>query len=103
MKQNQKKGQFGGLTDFAAYQPTDIRFTAKGNNLYAFCMATPDSDIRMLSLGKNSKYANKGIASVSMLGSNEELKWKQEDDALVITKPAKLPDWKVSGYKIVFK
>jgi alpha-L-fucosidase len=35
------------------------------------------------------------------LGSNETLQWRQEDDALVIKKPAKLPDWKVLGIKIV--
>lgn len=103
IKENQKKGRFGGLTDAGAYQPADIRFTTKGNNIYAFCMAAPENNIRILSLGKNSKYSDKGIASVSMLGSNEKLQWMQEDDALVITKPSTLPDWKVSGYKIVFK
>ena len=103
IKENQRRGRFGGLSDSHAYQPTDIRFTSKGDNLYAFCMSTPQSDIRVLSLGKNSAHAGKGIASVSMLGSNEKLQWKQEDDALVITKPAKLPEWKVSGYKIVLK
>jgi len=51
----------------------------------------------------DSKYTDKVNASVSMLGSNGKLQWKQDDDALVITKPTKLPDWKVSGYKIVFK
>ncbi|MBD0287468.1 MAG: alpha-L-fucosidase, partial [Flavisolibacter sp.] len=103
LKENQKSGRFGGLSDTRPYEPTDIRYTAKGSNLYAFCMATPQSDIRMLSLGKNSKYADKAIASVSMLGSKEKLQWKQEGDALVITKPKNLPEWKVSGYKIVFK
>jgi alpha-L-fucosidase len=38
-----------------------------------------------------------------MLGSKEKLKWKLEEDALVITKPAKLPSWKVHGFKIAFK
>jgi alpha-L-fucosidase len=103
MKENQKKGRFGGLADIGAYQPTDIRFTIKANSLYAFCMATVDSDLRILSLGKTAKYAEKGISSVTLLGSKEKLQWKQENDALVIRKPTKLPDWKVSGYKIVFK
>ncbi len=103
VKENQKKGRFGGLSDSYTYQPTDIRFTTKGNNVYAFCMAAPTADIRMVSFGKNSTYADKSIASVSMLGSNEKMQWKQEDDALVITKPAQLPGWKVSGYRIVFK
>jgi alpha-L-fucosidase len=66
-------------------------------------MATPESDIRMTSLGKNSQVSNRAIASVSMLGSKEKLKWKQEGDALVISKPTTLPAWKVSGYKIVLK
>ncbi len=66
-------------------------------------MAAPEADIRMISLGKNAKYAGKDIASVSMLGSDEKLQWKQGDEALVVTQPTKLPDWKVSGYKIIFK
>lgn len=103
VKENQKKGRFGGLSDSYIYQPADIRFTSKGNNLYAFCMAAPQDDIRMLSLGKNSRYANKGIVSVTMLGSKEKLSWTQQSDALVITKPTSIPDWKVSGYKIVLK
>ena len=102
MKENQKKGRFGGISDNGAYQATDIRFTTKANSLYAFCMASPQSNTRILSLGKKLGNANKGIATVSMLGSKEKLQWKQEDDALVITNPAKLPDWKVTGYKIVF-
>jgi len=66
-------------------------------------MSTPDGDIKLASLGKNAKLIEKDITSVSMLGSKEKLKWKQEDDALVITKPASLPSWKVHGFKIVFK
>ena len=103
VKANQQRGRFGGLSDTRGYQPTDIRYTVKGDNLYAFCMATPESDIRMTSLGKNSQVSNRAIASVSMLGSKEKLKWKQEGDALVISKPTTLPAWKVSGYKIVLK
>lgn len=37
-----------------------------------------------------------------MLGSDEKMKWKQEDDALVISKPPDLPGWKVVGFKIEF-
>jgi alpha-L-fucosidase len=100
VKTNQKKGQFGGLSDVNAYQPTDFRFTTKGNNLYAFCMDAPKGDIRITSLGKNSKVNNKAIKSVQLLGSSEKLQWKQENDALVITKPANAPAWTVQGLKI---
>jgi alpha-L-fucosidase len=103
LKENQKKGRFGGLSDSGGYQPSDIRYTTKNNNVYAFVMTTPETDIRMSSLGKSAGLTSKAIASVSMLGSKENLKWIQQDDALVITKPANLPTWKVHGFKIVFK
>ena len=103
MKENQKAGHFGGVSDTRGYQSTDIRYTTKGNNLYAFVMAPPEGDIHLVSLGRNAKLADKEIVSVSMLGSKEKLKWNQGDDALVITKPQDLPSWKVQGFKIVFK
>lgn len=102
-QKNQAKGQFGGVKDVRPYEASDIRFTTKGETLYAFCMSTPTSDIRITSLGKSSKLNNKAIASVKMLGSNEKLSWKQEAGALVITKPSKLPEWQVVTFKIEFK
>jgi alpha-L-fucosidase len=103
IKANQKRGDFGGLSDTHGYQPNDIRYTTKGNTLYAFCMAKPTADIKMALLGKGSKYLDKAIASVTMLGSNQKLSWTQQNDALVITKPANLPEWQVTGFKIEFK
>ena len=35
--------QFGGARDVRAYTAEDIRFTAKGDTLYAFVMAWPES------------------------------------------------------------
>jgi len=103
VKANQKAGRFGGLSDTRGYTPTDFRFTIKGGNVYAYEMVAPDGDIHLTSLGKNSKNIDKPIASVTMLGGKEKLKWEQEGDALVITKPTTLPAWKVIGYKIEFK
>lgn len=103
VKANQQKGHFGGLSDTRGYQPTDVRFTTKGGNLYAYCMAAQTGDIKLTSLGKSSKYLDKPIASVTMLGSKEKLTWTQQDDALVITKPASLPKWQVVGFKVEFK
>jgi len=100
---NQTKGQFGGVKDVRPYSSTDFRFTTKDKALYAFCMEPPTGNVRILSLGKNSKVSAQKVASVKMPGSSEKLKWIQEDDALVITKPAKLPNWKVVGFKIEFQ
>jgi len=98
-----EKGQFGGVKDVRPYESTDIRFTIKGEILYAFCMGQPVGDVQIASLGKTSKLNDKKIASVKILGSNEKLAWKQEADALVITKPSKLPEWQVVTFKIEFK
>jgi alpha-L-fucosidase len=100
---SQEKGRFGGVKDVRPYESTDIRFTTKGETLYAFCMGTPAGDVKIVSLGKNSKISSKNVKSVQLLGGNEKLTWKQEDGALVITKPATLPGWNVVTFKIEFK
>ena len=103
VKSNQKKGDFGGLTDTREYESADIRYTTKGNDLFAFCLNVPQGDIKMDLLGKNSKYLDKPISSVTLLGSKEKLNWKQGDASLVIKKPANYPTWAVTGFKIKFK
>jgi alpha-L-fucosidase len=100
---NQEKGVFGGVKDVRPYESNDIRFTTKGETLYAFCMKNPTDDIKITSLGKDSKVCGKQVASVKILGSKEKLKWNQQGEALVITKPAKLPDWEVVTLKVEFK
>jgi alpha-L-fucosidase len=99
----QEKGQFGGVKDVRPYESTDIRFTTKGETVYAFFMGKPSGEFKIASLGKNTKLNSKSIASVKMLGSEEKLSWKQEGDALVIIKPAKFPDWQVVTLKVDFK
>ena len=99
----QEKGRFGGVKDVRPYETADIRFTSKDNLLYAFCMDKPVSDIKIASLGKLSGFDKRKIRSVSVLGSDEKIKWKQLDDALVISLPAKLPDWKVVAFRIEFR
>jgi alpha-L-fucosidase len=84
------------------YSAKDIRFTTKGDILYAFCLGVPTEDIRIASLGKDSKLADKPIASVEMLGSTDKQDWTQADDALIIKKPAKAPNTAAIGFKIAF-
>jgi len=100
---NQEKGTFGGVKDVRPYGATDIRFTTKDKALYAYCMESPTENVRILSLGKDSKVSAQKVASVKMLGSSEKIKWSQEEDALVIVKPVKAPDSKVVGFKIEFQ
>ena len=84
------------------YNAQNIRFTSKGETLYVFCLDTPQRDIKITSLGSKTKLNDKTVASVKMLGSNEKLVWKQTEDALVISKPVNLPDWRVVTFKVEF-
>lgn len=101
--QNQIKGTFGGVRDVRPYESTDIRFTTRDGILYAFCMDKPVENIRINSLGMTSGLIESKIKSVSLLGKDTRLKWKQQNDALVIDLPAELPDWRVTGFKIEFR
>ncbi len=100
---NQAKGTFGGVRDVRSYTPADIRFTVKGETLYAFCMQKPTGDITLTSLGKNSKLTSGQISSIKILGSDTKVKWSQNSNALIIRKPSKLPSWNVVCLKIEFK
>jgi alpha-L-fucosidase len=62
----------------------DIRYTAKGNAIYAFVLAKPTGDVRLTSLGKSAKLLDGSVEKVEQLGTGEA-KWQQTDDALAIT------------------
>jgi alpha-L-fucosidase len=98
-----EKGRFGGVKDVRKYEPGDIRFTSRDNNVYAFFLVKPDGDLKISSFGKNSKLNDSKIMSVSILGSDERVKWKQTPEALVVNKPAKMPAWEVIGLRIELK
>jgi alpha-L-fucosidase len=104
--QAQEKGQFGGLRDVPnkGYTAQDFRFTKSkhGETLYAFCLGTPASETRITSLGRNSKLAERTVASVQLFGGKQKLDWKQEPDALVIKIPANLPASPATGLKVAF-
>ena len=89
--------------DKIKYSSQDIRFTTKGNNLYAFCLNIPEGDIQIKSLGKDSKWMTQKILSVRLLGSDEKINWLQNGDDLIIKKPAQLPEWPVLGFSILLQ
>jgi alpha-L-fucosidase len=62
-----------------------------------------ESDVQIVSLGKDSKVCDKKVSSVEMLGNGQKLKWKQENGALVIQKPENPEGWTVTAFKIGFK
>jgi hypothetical protein len=82
--------------------PVDIRFTAKGNSIYAICLAWPEKDVLVSALG-NKGVPDKTIAAVSMLGSKDEVKWRQTDDGLILSVPREKPCRYAFVYRIDFK
>ena len=79
--------------------PAEIRFTAKGNALYAICLGWPDKDVVVRALGK-SALPGGTIKAVSMLGSKDEVKWQQADGGLTLTVPRRPPCQHAFVYRI---
>ncbi|MFZ4456841.1 MAG: alpha-L-fucosidase [Bacteroidales bacterium] len=99
----QEKGHFGGLKDVRPYEASDIRFTQKNGVVYAFCLGTPTAETHIKALGKQTKQNQAKVKSVSLLGSNQKLKWLQTNDELVIEKPVDLPNCNAHAFSIKFK
>ncbi|MGH9345417.1 MAG: alpha-L-fucosidase [Terriglobia bacterium] len=85
------KGGSFGETQEIAFTPADIRFTRKGNSIYAFLMVWPGHEARITSLGLNAPDAPRNIARVTLLGSGQTLRWHQAADALRVELPAAKP------------
>ncbi|MFI3277819.1 MAG: alpha-L-fucosidase [Rikenellaceae bacterium] len=70
----------------------DIRFTVKGDQLYAIAMDKPaNGKICIRALATTETLYEKPITSVKMLGSAAQIEWKQTDKGLEITFPSELP------------
>ncbi|MBV7330666.1 alpha-L-fucosidase [Chloroflexi bacterium TSY] len=77
----------GAFTDTkrTIFTSEDIRFTTKGDVLYAHVMAWPeDGQVRIRSLGTNSYLHLPHIASVELLGQNQALTWQTGEEALQV-------------------
>jgi len=85
----------GAFHDTASqpFTPQDIRFTTKGNTLYAIALAWPkDGQLVIHSLG-TSAVTGTGfrVGEVALLGSDAKLTWKQDAEGLHIKLPAAPP------------
>ena len=71
----------------------DIRFTSKGNKLYAIVLDWPeDGKVNITTLAKNAEFANGvSISNVEVLGSSEKIKWSQTNNGLEVIMPKEKP------------
>ena len=83
-----QRGQGHGFT------AADVRFTARGDVLYAILMDWPGTDgVNLRALGKASPQLADGrrITSVALLGGAAPLEWSQDEQGLKATLPGKAP------------
>jgi len=72
--------------------PDCVRFTVKGNVLYAICFGWPDfGDFTITSLNSEHPVSEQGIKSIKMLGSDETLEWDQTEEGLHVVFPTQAP------------
>ena len=96
----EKAGNFNE-SKFKGYTPDEIRFTTKGNTLYAFAMAWPaDGRLVIRTLGASQTGIQGEIKAVKLVGSSARLKWTREAEGLVVFLPEKKPCDHVWAFKI---
>lgn len=85
------------------YSNKDIRYTTKDYNIYAIVMGEvePNKDILLTSFSKNSLPNKIAIKNISVLGSNETIKWNKNKDGVQVRLPSTVQDKMASVIKIV--
>jgi alpha-L-fucosidase len=90
---NKEIGSWNNQAGEYQFRSGDVRFTRKGNALYAILLEWPGSEITINSL-KGIK-----IKKLSMLGSDENIQWLQVNEGVTVS----LPSNKVSPYANTLK
>jgi alpha-L-fucosidase len=80
----------------------DIRFTTKGDTLYAFAMGWNPRETRIAALAPSRRLEQRKIARVELLGSHDALQWKLADDGLHIESPRQGPSEHAVAFRILF-
>jgi alpha-L-fucosidase len=86
-----------------SFTSQDIRFTTSGATLYAIALGWPDQSWTIEALGTASAQAPGRIASVELLGSDAQLSWSQNQQALTVAAPAERPCDHAYALKIAFE
>lgn len=72
----------------------DIRFTTKGDVLYATVLDWPENgELKIRALKKGSAYYPSEITTIQMLGNTGDLKFSRNEESLVIKLPKKVGDF----------
>jgi alpha-L-fucosidase len=69
----------------------DIRFTRRGNTLYAIVLAWPGASVTVKTLGTDSPPAAGEVRDVRLLGQDGKLVWSRSENGLTVTMPSQPP------------
>lgn len=87
-------------TATSGYTAEDIRFTTKGDTLYAIALGWPSQDqLTIRSLAQGSAHGDVAIGNVKLLGFDAEIHYTRDSNGLHL----KLPASKTGEYAYVFK
>lgn len=87
----QPEGDFANHKEFMKlkYSPEDVRYTTKGDAVYAITLGMPEAGktVCFKGFGSVASKAHK-VKNVSVLGTNEPIKWDHASDGLRVQVPA---------------
>lgn len=95
----QMKGDGHG-TEAVAYTEKDIRFTTRGNQIYAIALGTPREELTIVALATNNSLDEPPVTSVTALNGDYVESWQQEHDGLKITLNPQSPEQIAYAFKI---
>ncbi len=97
--QMEKGGHFVKMK--GEYGPQDIRYTRKGSTIYAITLGRPgaNTEVVLTSFAPDRLRGDLKVTGVSILGSNQRIKYERRADGLVLTTPTE----KLDDLAVVFK
>jgi alpha-L-fucosidase len=79
----------------------EVRFTTKGDALYAFIMGWPEKLVLIKPLATSSPLKPPKIGNVELLGYSDKVIWTQDEQGLTVVMPEKKPCDYAIALKIV--
>ncbi|MBV8070108.1 MAG: alpha-L-fucosidase, partial [Acidobacteriaceae bacterium] len=79
----------------------DVRFTTKGDTIYAFVMGWPEKLAYIEPLATTSKFMPPKIQNVELLGYKDKLNWTQDEQGFMVELPREKPCDYAIALKIV--
>ena len=83
----------GSFKDTArpAFTSQNIRFTTRGETLYATVLSVSHGEVAIRSLGSHLRLYPKAIGKVELVGSSDPLAWVRDGEALRVSLPDRRP------------